>query len=338
MTQSARITLSHGNGGRRMRQLIEELIVSAFGNPNLDINADAAALPIDTVPDDHQLVITSDSFTVQPLIFPGGSIGSLAVHGVINDLAVSGAVPRYLTVNLIIEEGLDFSKLNDIIEDMARAASNSNVHIVTGDTKVVPRGEGSGLYISVSAVGTKSKHVQLAMSRIEPGDAILVSGPVGDHGAAVLLARNAFGLGGVLQSDATSVLPLAQALVSIEGLKFMRDPTRGGLATVSHEIAHARGIGVNLFQSAIPVRESVRSLCDILGYDPLYLACEGRLVAVVAAAYAADALDRLRSAGAAEAEIIGSVTHKHHRVVLETELGGQRVLPELDDEPLPRIC
>jgi hydrogenase expression/formation protein HypE len=338
MTDTPRISLAHGNGGRRMRQLIEEIIVSAFDNPHLDTNTDAAILPANTIPSDHQLVMTSDSFTVQPLEFPGGSIGSLAIHGTINDLAVSGAQPRYLTVNLIIEEGFELAQLQRIIVDMARTTRDNNVHIVAGDTKVVPRGEGSGLYIAASGIGIKPIHVQIGMHNIKAGDAILVSGPMGDHGAAVLLARNAFGLSGELRSDAASILPLAQALLPLDGLRFMRDPTRGGLATVAHEINHALGFGVTLHEPAIPIRDTVRSFCEILGYDPLYLACEGRLVAVIDNSQAQVALDRLYAAGATEAAIIGKITNLKERVILETELGGKRLLPELDDEPLPRIC
>lgn len=338
MTHSARITLAHGNGGRRMRQLIDEIIVSALRNPNLDSTTDAATLPIDALPTDHQLVMTSDSFTVQPLEFPGGNIGSLAIHGTINDLAVSGALPRYFTVNLIIEEGLELTLLQRIIDGMASTARDNNVQIVAGDTKVVPRGEGSGLYIAVSGIGIKSKHIQLGMHRIETGDAILVSGPVGDHGAAVLLARNAFGLSGELKSDAASILPFAQVLLSLDGLRFMRDPTRGGLATVAHEISHACGLGITLHESAIPIRDPVSSFCQILGYDPLYLACEGRLVAVIANSQAQAALDQLHTAGATGAAIIGTITNSKGRVILKTDLGGERLLPELDDEPLPRIC
>ncbi|MBI3771563.1 MAG: hydrogenase expression/formation protein HypE [Gammaproteobacteria bacterium] len=338
MTHTPRITLAHGNGGRRMRQLIEEIIATAFNNPYLDTNTDAATLPINAIPPDHQLVMTSDSFTVQPLEFPGGSIGSLAIHGTINDLAVSGALPRYLTVNLIIEEGLELAQLQRIINDMASTACDNKVHIVAGDTKVVPRGEGSGLYIAVGGIGIKPKHIQFGMQSIKTGDAILVSGPIGDHGAAVLLARNTFGLSGELQSDAASILPLVQVLLPLDGLRFMRDPTRGGLATVAHEISHARGLGVTLFESTIPIRDPVRSFCEILGYDPLYLACEGRLVTVIASSQAQIALDQLHTAGATETAIIGTITNSKGRVTLETELGGQRLLPELDDEPLPRIC
>lgn len=338
MTHPPRISLAHGNGGRRMRQLIEEIIVGAFDNPCLDTSADAAILPINAIPTDYQLVMTSDSFTVQPLEFPGGSIGSLAIHGTINDLAVSGALPRYFTANLIIEEGFELAQLQRILDDMASAARDNNVYIVAGDTKVVPKGEGSGLYISVSGIGFKQKQTQLGIRSIKPGDAILVSGPIGDHGAAVLLARNAFGLSGELKSDAASILPLTQTLLSLDGLRFMRDPTRGGLATVAHEISLARGLGVTLHESAIPIRDPVRSLCEILGYDPLYLACEGRVVAVITNSQAQIALDQLRTAGATEAAIIGTITNSKGRVILETELGGQRLLPELDDEPLPRIC
>jgi hydrogenase expression/formation protein HypE len=329
------ISLAHGNGGRYMRELIEELFARHLGNPLLDTSVDAAHIPLGA----GEVMVTTDGFTVQPLEFPGGTIGSLAVHGTINDLAVSGAVPHYLTLSAFIEEGLAIAQLERIVISLADAARESNVVVVAGDTKVVRRGEGGGLYLSTLGVGLRAVGTQLGMQHIRPGDAVLVSGPVGDHGIAVMLAREQFGLRGDLQSDAASVLPLTQALLQLSGLRFMRDPTRGGLATVMHEICRATKLQVRLHQPSIPVREQVTAVCEILGYDAMYLACEGRVVAVVEASQANDALARWQALPQGrDAAIIGKVNEGRVHVVLETELGGERLLEELENDPLPRIC
>jgi len=329
------ISLAHGNGGRYMRELIEELFARHLGNPLLDTSVDAAHIPLGA----GEVMVTTDGFTVQPLEFPGGTIGSLAVHGTINDLAVSGAVPHYLTLSAFIEEGLAIAQLERIVISLADAARESNVVVVAGDTKVVRRGEGGGLYLSTLGVGLRAVGTQLSMQHIRPGDAVLVSGPVGDHGIAVMLAREQFGLRGDLQSDAASVLPLTQALLQLSGLRFMRDPTRGGLATVMHEICRATKLQVRLHQPSIPVREQVTAVCEILGYDAMYLACEGRVVAVVEASQANDALARWQALPQGrDAAIIGRVNEGRVHVVLETELGGERLLEELENDPLPRIC
>lgn len=329
------ISLAHGNGGRYMRELIDALFARHLANPLLDVQVDAATLP----QMDGEPMVTTDGFTVQPLEFPGGSIGSLAVHGTVNDLAVSGATPRYLTLNAFIEEGMEIAQLERIVADLARAAREAGVVVVAGDTKVLRRGEGGGLYLATTGIGVRPRQVRLGMDRIRDGDALLVSGPVGDHGIAVLLAREQFGLRGELRSDAASVFPLAQALLPYDGLRFMRDPTRGGLATVMHEIARATGLQVNLQQERIPVREPVTAVCEMLGYDPMYLACEGRLVAVVSAAQADEALARLHALPQGEgAAIIGHIQTGRAQVVLHTGFGGQRILEELEDDPLPRIC
>ena len=329
------ISLAHGNGGHYMRELIEELFARHLGNPLLDVQSDAARLP----QMEGELMVTTDGFTVQPLEFPGGTIGSLAVHGTVNDLAVSGAIPYYLTLSAFIEEGLAVAQLERIVISLADAARAANVAVVAGDTKVVRRGEGGGLYLSTTGIGTRAKHLQLGIEHVRAGDAVLVSGPVGDHGIAVMLAREQFGLHGELLSDAASVLPLTQALLPLNGLRFMRDPTRGGLATVMHELCSATKLQVRLHQASIPVREQVAAVCEILGYDAMYLACEGRVVAVVDASQASDALSRWKALPQGrDAAIIGSVSEGRVHVVLETELGGERMLEELEDDPLPRIC
>jgi hydrogenase expression/formation protein HypE len=333
--RDSHITLAHGNGGRRMRELISDIFVRHLGNAALDTRCDAATLPF---PHD-QLIFTTDGFTVEPLEFPGGNIGSLAVHGTVNDLAVSGARPHYLSLNAFIEEGLAIAQLERIVISMAAAAKACGVQIVTGDTKVVRRGEGSGLYLATSGIGTKTTTQTLAMSQIEVDDVIIISGPIGDHGTAVMLAREQFGLQGNLQSDATSVLPITKALLAFDGLRFMRDPTRGGLATVLHEIHRETKLGIHLKQDQIPVRDEVAAVCEILGYDPLYLACEGRVVAVIKSSQSEAALSALRKlSGGCDAAIIGTLNNTLSYVMLETPLGGQRIIEELEDDPLPRIC
>ncbi len=319
-----------------MRELIEGLFARHLANPLLHTDVDAATVPL---PGAGDLVVTTDGFTVQPLEFPGGDIGSLAVHGTVNDLAVSGATPLYLTLNSFIEEGLEFALLERIVASMAQAARAASVQVVAGDTKVVRRGEGGGLYLATTGIGTRATRTPLGMQQVRPGDRVLVSGPVGDHGTAVMLAREQFGLRGDLQSDAASVLPVTRALLQLPGLRFMRDPTRGGLATVAHELCHATGLALHLEHNAIPIRDPVRSVCDMLGYDPLYLACEGRVVAVVAPEDGAAALQALQRLPQAEqAALIGTLQPGRAQVVLHTELGGQRILEALEDDPLPRIC
>jgi len=331
------VSLAHGNGGRFMRELINELFARHLANPYLDTGADAAVLPWDA--GDGQLVFTTDSFTVQPIEFPGGNIGTLAVHGTTNDLAVAGAIPKYLSLGVLIEEGLEFAVLERIVAGIASAAAEIGVVVAAGDTKVVRRGEGGGIYLNTSGIGVKDPRLELGIERVRAGDALLVSGPIGDHGIAVMLAREQFGLRGDLKSDAASVLPLARALAQLPGLRFMRDPTRGGLATVAHEIVHGSGLGVALEEARVPVRESVQAVCEMLGYDPYFLACEGRIVAVVAREQADGALAALQALpGGREAAIIGRVQEQPARVLLETSIGGERVIEELEDDPLPRIC
>ncbi len=332
--QDTHISLAHGNGGRFMRELIEEIFARHLSNPGLDVQADAVPLALDS----SEVMFTTDGFTVQPLEFPGGNIGTLAVHGTTNDLAVAGATPRYLSLNAFIEEGLEIATLERIIASLAQAARDIGVAVVAGDTKVLRRGEGGGLYLATTGIGIRHPH-RLGLDRIRDGDVLLVSGPVGDHGIAVMLAREAFGLHGELLSDAASVLPLTQAALGFDGLRFMRDPTRGGLATVCHELQRATGLGVTLNQPDIPVRDPVQSVCEMLGYDPLYLACEGRVVAVVSPEDADTVLQRWRALPQGRAAaIIGSLQAAHRRVLMKTAIGGERILEELEDDPLPRIC
>lgn len=334
----SKITLAHGNGGRLTRKLIEEIFARYLGNPNLDIQCDAASLPNLL---GEGWLITTDGFTVQPLEFPGGDIGSLAIHGTVNDLAVSGAKPYYLTLNAFIEEGIELALLERLVQSMAKAAHESHIQIVAGDTKVVGRGEGGGIYFATTGLGRRLAYSPLGMNQIRVGDSILVSGTVGDHGAAVMLARGSFGLHGQLGSDSAALFPLVKELLTLPGIHFMRDPTRGGLTTVIHEIAQATGFSIRLSAKAIPIRDTVRTVCDILGYDPYYLASEGRVVVVMAKEIADQAQTLLHHLGYTEASIIGTVAPSHGQrteVILETELGGERLLDELEEDPLPRIC
>lgn len=329
------VSLAHGNGGRLMRELIDGLFAPLLGGP-LDTHVDAATLPLGIGGPDW--LITTDGFTVEPLEFPGGDIGSLAVHGTVNDLAVSGAQPRFLSLNVFIEEGLEIAVLHRVTRSIAQACAEAGVRILAGDTKVVRRGQGGGLYLATTGVGQRLPGPALGLNQIRPGDQIIVSGTLGDHGAAVMLAREQFGLSGQLKSDAASVLPVTSLLLRHAGLRFMRDPTRGGMATVAHDIAAATAATVRLLEAQLPILPAVASVCEILGYDPLYLASEGRVVAVLDPSDAAAAVAALQAAGHHDARMIGSVQPGAARVVLQTALGGTRLLPELEDDPLPRIC
>jgi hydrogenase expression/formation protein HypE len=326
------IRLAHGNGGRLMRELLETVVFPALGC--VESGTDGSPLAQDgRVP-----VLTSDSFTVQPLFFPGGNIGSLAIHGTLNDLAVSGADAAALTFNLVIEEGFPLEDLRKVLQAAGEAARAAGVPIIGGDTKVVPHGQGSGVVIATTGLGWRAPDSHLNIRSIQPGDVILVSGPVGDHGATVLMAREEFGLSSDLQSDAACVAPLAALIRDLPGLRFMRDPTRGGLATVMHEISHTCAVGVELHEPAIPIRPAVTGMCQLLGFNPLMLACEGRVVAIVAQEQADEALRLWQTlpAGAGAARI-GSVL-AGNTVSLVTTLGGQRFIDELGEDPLPRIC
>ena len=330
------VRLAHGNGGRYMRELIDALFATRLGDTGLDTSVDAA--PVD-VPQGVRLMMTTDGFTVDPLEFPGGNIGSLAIHGTVNDLAVAGAVPMYLTLNAFIEEGTEIKLLERIVDALAAAAREAGVKVVAGDTKVLARGECGGVYLATTGLGAVPNELALGQQKVKPGDRIIVSGSVGDHGTAVLLAREEYGLRGDLKSDSASVLPITEMLLKRPGLRFMRDPTRGGLATVALDLARETGLGMALDEEAIPLSEPVSAVCELLGYDPLYLACEGRVVAVIAAAEADEAVAELRMSGIApDAAVIGTVGDRQGPVMLTTGLGGQRLIDELEDDPLPRIC
>src|SRR5918998_158685 len=333
-----RIDMSHGAGGKATHKLIEGLLLPAFDNPALAPLADAALLSLG----DTRLALSTDSYVVRPLVFPGGSIGELAVNGTVNDLAVSGATPIALSAALIVEEGLETRALAHEIEAMAAAARNAGVTVATGDTKVVERGKADGLYITTTGVGVADPELNLSTASVWPGDKILCSGTLGDHGAAILIARGDLELEAEVLSDTRPLTPLTQALKETAGpgLRFMRDPTRGGVGTVLNELARDSGYGVALWEEKLPIQDVVHGACEILGIDPLYVANEGKLLAVVGPEVAEDALDALRSVeGGEEAEIIGEVREEPARMVLmHTQFGGTRMIDMLVGDPLPRIC
>ncbi len=330
-----RIRLAQGNGGKHMRRLIKGVFAKHLSNEYLDTDSDAALLP----EQNQRLMTTVDGFTVQPVIFPGGDIGSLCVHGTVNDLAVSGAIAKFLTLGVILEEGMAVDTLERIVASLAQAANECGVKIVCGDTKVVPRGQGSEVYFTTTGIGCKASAADYSTSLIQNGDKILVSGSVGDHGAAIMLAREQYGLSGNLLSDSASLIPLCQPVYDLDGVRYMRDPTRGGIASVLHEFNQATGLGIQINEADTPVRDEVATMCDMLGYEPYYLASEGRVVAVVDANIAERVLSIWKSLpNGAQASIVGEMTNRHREVVLQTVLGGERLLHELSDDPLPRIC
>lgn len=334
-----RIVLAHGSGGMLSHELIRDLFLHHFRNPTLAPMSDAALL--DTLPP-GRLALTTDSYVVQPLFFPGGDIGELAVCGTVNDLAVMGARPLFLTAGFILEEGLRLDTLERVVVAMARTAREAGVEIVTGDTKVVERGAADGLFINTAGVGVVPPGIDLGPHRIAPGDVLLVNGPLGDHGIAVMIQREGLHFGSALESDTAPLNGLIAALLAAlpEQVHWMRDATRGGLATVLNEWAETAATGIALSESAIPVREEVRAACEFLGLDPLYAANEGKVLVAVAETAADHALALMREHPlGAQAAIIGRVTDAHPgRVVLETPYGARRILQMLTGAQLPRIC
>ena len=344
-----RITMSHGSGGKASRQLVEGLIVPALDNPTLASLGDAAVFaagaPGDATPriaGATGLAFTTDAFVVQPIRFPGGSIGELAVNGTVNDLAMVGARPLWLSAALILEEGLDAQVLAAEVEAMAAAARGAGVAIVAGDTKVVQRGKADMLYITTTGIGALAPGVAVAPERVQVGDKVLVSGTIGDHGVAIMLARGELDIDADVRSDTQPLWPLADALLDACGaaLHCMRDATRGGVATVLNEIALATRLGVVIDEQRLPLRPAVVGAGEILGIDPLYVANEGKLIAFVAPEFADAALQALRSHPAgADAAIIGEVRDEPEgRVLGRTTFGGHRMIDMLVGDPLPRIC
>ncbi|HEV2982043.1 MAG TPA: hydrogenase expression/formation protein HypE [Solirubrobacteraceae bacterium] len=332
------ITMAHGAGGKATQSLIEGLFVPVLGGEALGCLDDAGALTVDAV----QLAITTDSYVVRPLRFPGGSIGELAVNGTVNDLAVAGARPLALSLSLVLEEGLAAEVLSAEVQAIADAARAAEVEVVAGDTKVVERGHADGMYVCTTGLGRRDPRAALSPASLQPGDRILLSGPVGDHGMAIMLARDEFELDASIESDSRSLWPAVDALLDAAGdeLRCMRDATRGGVASVLNELARASSVAMLVREEAVPVDPAVAGAAEILGIDPLYVANEGKLVAFVSPRGADRALDALRSvAGCERAVEIGEVrTEPPAMVLMETGFGGRRVLDQLVGDPLPRIC
>ena len=328
------ITLDYGSGGKKTARLIESMIVPAFGNPALDELGDGAI-----VPGAERLVFSTDSFVVDPVFFPGGDIGKLSVCGTVNDIAVSGGVPKYLSCAFIIEEGFELSALERIIASIRKAAAEAGVSVVTGDTKVVEKGRGDGIYINTAGIGFL-KFPGLSPRAIRPGDKVIISGTAGDHGAAVMLARSGMMQGG-LRSDCAALNGLCETLLA-SGVKVrvLRDPTRGGAATTLNEFIEGTALGIELDERLIPVSPGVQAACGMLGLDPLYCANEGKLLAVVAPEDAERAAEIMRGTEAGRnAAVIGEVTEDHPgKLVMNTSFGGRRILQKLTGAQLPRIC
>jgi len=332
------ITLAHGAGGKASQSLIEAIFLDAFRNPLLEPLEDAATLTSNGV----RMAFTTDSYVVSPLFFPGGDIGDLAVNGTVNDLAVSGARPAYLSAGFILEEGFPVEDLRRIVASMAAAAKAAGVSIVTGDTKVVQRGKADGCYITTAGVGVIDSDLNLGIATARPGDVVIVSGPVGDHGMTVMLARGELDIEADLMSDTAPVHEMVRGLLDAVGpdVRAMRDATRGGVATILNEVAVAAGVAAVVEEEAVPVRPEVRGACELLGIDPLYVACEGRIVTIVDPGAADAAVAALRAHPLGEgATVVGRIAEDPPGLVLlKTGFGGTRIIDLLVGDPLPRIC
>jgi hydrogenase expression/formation protein HypE len=335
------IVLGHGSGGKLTADLIDKIFLPAFRNPVLDKLDDQAVVTIGGA----RLAFTTDSFVVTPIFFPGGDIGRLAVHGTVNDLAMSGARPLYLSAAFILEEGLPVDDLRRIVESMRAMAVEAGVQFVTGDTKVVDRGKGDQIFITTTGIGVIEPGINISADRARPGDAILLSGTLGDHGMAIMSQREGLEFEGAIESDCASLNGLVAAMLATPSpdgdfIHCLRDPTRGGAATTLNEIAKRAGVGMLLREQSIPVRESVKGACEVLGLDPLYVANEGKLLAIVKPEMAEAVLAQMRAHPLGkDAAIIGQVVADHPGMVLmKTEIGGTRVLDVMFGEQLPRIC
>ncbi|MHB9100227.1 MAG: hydrogenase expression/formation protein HypE [Sulfuricella sp.] len=335
--KNGQVDMTHGSGGRAMAQLVEELFLAAFDNEFLNQQNDQASFAVPG----GRMVMATDAHVVSPLFFPGGDIGCLSVHGTVNDIAMAGAVPLYLSAAFVLEEGFPLADLARIVESMARAAREAGVPIVTGDTKVVERGKGDGVFITTTGIGVVPAGVNISGERARPGDAIIVNGPIGDHGVAILSLRENLSFGTAIQSDTAALHGLVAVMVgAVADIHVLRDPTRGGLATTLNEIARQSGVGMTLRETDLPIRAEVRAACEFLGLDPLYSANEGKLVAICRRADAEALLAAMRAHPLGrEAALIGEVTEDdHHFVQMETAFGGRRIVDWLTGEQLPRIC
>lgn len=329
------VRLIHGDGGIQTKRLIEEVFYKYFHNELLLQGLDAAVFPTNK----GRLAYTTDSYVVKPPVFQGGNIGKLAVCGTINDLVVSGARPKYLSASFIIEEGFPMNTLEYIVKSMGEVCIETGIHIVTGDTKVVDKGSVDGIFINTSGIGSMMHHYEI--KSIEAGDSIIVTGNIGDHGTTIAIERYQLKIKGNLKSDCTSLYPILEGMKEhLHFIKIMRDPTRGGLATVLHEFSSLSGFGIHLMEEWIPIQESVRSVNELLGLDPLYMACEGRMVIVVQKEVAKEILKIIQSMDQGkDARIIGEfVTEPKNIVFSENSFGGKRMIPPLEESMLPRIC
>ncbi|HTP32011.1 MAG TPA: hydrogenase expression/formation protein HypE [Candidatus Acidoferrales bacterium] len=337
LTTKDRILLGHGSGGKLSAELLRDIFLRVFHSPVLGRLEDQAVLEIGS----ERIAFTTDSFVVKPLFFRGGDIGSLAVHGTVNDLAMGGAEPLYLSAGFILEEGLSTEVLARVADSMARAAEAAGVEIVTGDTKVVEKGKGDGLFINTTGIGRIPAHVNLSTMDVRAGDCVLLSGFIGDHGIAILSERESIGFETNVTSDSAPLHTLVRDMLrAAPGIRMMRDPTRGGVASTTNEIAEKARVGIELVESAIPVRDEVRAACELLGFDPLHVANEGKLIAIVARENADPVLAAMRAHPlGANAAMIGSVTERHPGLVtLRTPFGTSRIIEMLAGDQLPRIC
>jgi hydrogenase expression/formation protein HypE len=334
-----RITLAHGSGGKAMQKLIEEMFIKHFSNETLELQEDQARLPLSQfMAAGDALAYSTDSFVVDPIFCPGGDIGKLAIYGTANDVAMSGAKPLYLSSAFILEEGLPLSDLEKVVKSMAQAASEAGIQIVTGDTKVVPKGAADKLFINTSGLGAIPKGITWGADKIQPGDKIIVSGTLGDHGATILNLRENLGLDGQLVSDCQHLYPLVEALLPIEGVRCLRDATRGGVNAVLHEFMAASGHGFAIDEQQLPLTPAVRGICELLGLEAVNFANEGKLIAIVAEQDAEQALSALRATtGGAAATVIG-VANSANQITVKNPFGGSRWLDLPNSEPMPRIC
>ncbi|MEQ9001795.1 MAG: hydrogenase expression/formation protein HypE [Coleofasciculus sp. B1-GNL1-01] len=336
------ITLAHGSGGKAMRDLIDDIFVGSFDNPILSQLEDQATIPLaQLITQGDRLAFTTDSYVVDPLFFPGSNIGELAINGTVNDLAVSGAKPLYLTCSMIMEEGLPVETLRQVVLSMKNAADAAGVKVVTGDTKVVHRGSADKLFINTAGIGVIRENVSISAHHIQPGDAVIINGQLGNHGAAILIARGELALSTDIKSDCQPLNGLVDAILEVcPDIHAMRDATRGGVATVLNEFAQSSEVGIRLDEASIPIREEVNGVCEILGLDPLYLANEGKLVVIVPRSHAESVLSVMKSHPAGKDScIVGEVIDSPAGVVLlQTAFGAERIVDMLVGDQLPRIC
>jgi len=331
-----KITITHGNGGKQTHELIEEIFYKSFKNPYL-INTDGAIINLKN----PNIVVSTDSFVVKPIFFPGGNIGKLAITGTINDLAVMGAKPLYITAGFILEEGLEVSSLKEIINSMAKEIQRHEIFFVAGDTKVVSKGEADSIFITTTGIGILLENHPLGLESINDNDVVIISGTIGDHGSALYLKRNNLDFDANIESDCNSVyFPIEALLKECKTIKIIRDPTRGGLGTVLNEFVQGQKWGIEIYEDQVPIKDEVKGICDLLGIDVFHLACEGRFVFVISESEKDKAMNILKKFPLTEnASIIGKISSKYpERVVLHTRIGGKRILDMLSNEILPRIC